>query len=226
MPVMTRLPAALFAVIALALSACGDDNSGSSSAVSTPAPAAQGTGSDTGAATGATAIAMKGIAFVPKDITVKVGDTITWTNEDSVDHNVDRRFGRRLQVRRLRQGRHVRVDCRQGRHRDLRVHAAPGDGRHDHGRVGGRQRGGRGRAARSRAASAAPSPRCRRGAGARRPAAPRGTGRRRRGSATAARAADPARSRRRRERRACARTGGSSPTSPVCVPASRTGAAK
>lgn len=32
-------------------------------------------------------VVMKDIAFVPKQISVEVGDTITWRNEDSVDHN-------------------------------------------------------------------------------------------------------------------------------------------
>ena len=32
-------------------------------------------------------VAMRDIKFVPKEITVDVGDTVTWTNEDSVDHN-------------------------------------------------------------------------------------------------------------------------------------------
>lgn len=36
----------------------------------------------------ATAVVMKNIQFAPKVVTVKVGQTITWTNQDSVDHNV------------------------------------------------------------------------------------------------------------------------------------------
>jgi plastocyanin len=31
---------------------------------------------------------MKNIQFVPKEITAKVGEKITWDNLDSVDHNV------------------------------------------------------------------------------------------------------------------------------------------
>jgi plastocyanin len=34
------------------------------------------------------AIKMQNIAFDPKDVTVKVGQKVTWTNDDSVDHNV------------------------------------------------------------------------------------------------------------------------------------------
>ena len=31
---------------------------------------------------------MKNFAFDPKDVTVKVGQKVTWTNDDSVAHNV------------------------------------------------------------------------------------------------------------------------------------------
>jgi plastocyanin len=36
----------------------------------------------------AAAVAMKNIQFAPKDLAAKAGQTITWTNQDSVDHNV------------------------------------------------------------------------------------------------------------------------------------------
>jgi plastocyanin len=38
--------------------------------------------------TAAAAVAMKNIQFAPKDLAAKAGQTITWTNQDSVDHNV------------------------------------------------------------------------------------------------------------------------------------------
>jgi len=31
---------------------------------------------------------MKNIQFAPKSVTAKVGQTVKWTNDDSVDHNV------------------------------------------------------------------------------------------------------------------------------------------
>jgi plastocyanin len=37
---------------------------------------------------GAAAVSMKNIQFAPRALTVKVGQTVTWTNQDSVDHNV------------------------------------------------------------------------------------------------------------------------------------------
>ncbi len=35
------------------------------------------------------AVAIKGFKFIPADITVKVGTTVTWTNEDSAPHTVE-----------------------------------------------------------------------------------------------------------------------------------------
>jgi plastocyanin len=36
---------------------------------------------------------MQNIAFDPKAVTVKVGQKVTWTNEDTVDHNVTSQSG-------------------------------------------------------------------------------------------------------------------------------------
>jgi plastocyanin len=74
---------ALCAVVALAAAGCGggDDNGGSTSS----APASTSSSSSSG---GGLAIKMQNIAFDPKAVTVKVGQKITWTNDDSTDHNV------------------------------------------------------------------------------------------------------------------------------------------
>ena len=42
---------------------------------------------------GGVAIKMQNIAFDPKAVTVKVGQKVTWTNDDSVDHNVTSQSG-------------------------------------------------------------------------------------------------------------------------------------
>jgi plastocyanin len=78
---MRRILLALCAVVALAAAGCGgnDDNGGSSSG-STSAPAAS--------SSGGVAIKMQNIAFAPEAVTVKVGQKVTWTNDDSTDHNV------------------------------------------------------------------------------------------------------------------------------------------
>src|SRR6476646_10549269 len=81
----TKLGAAVLASAALIAAGCGssDDKSSSDSAPTTPAA-----GNDTSAAATNTAISMKDIQFDPKEDAVKVGQTVTWTNDDSVDHNV------------------------------------------------------------------------------------------------------------------------------------------
>ena len=91
---------------ALAVTGCGSDSSDNSSGSSTPPPAAaptsttpaatptETTSTETNATGGATAgstpvaIDMVGLKFAPEGATVKVGDTVTWTNQDDVPHNV------------------------------------------------------------------------------------------------------------------------------------------
>ena len=79
---MRRILLAFCAVVALGAAGCGggDDNS-SPSSTSTPAASSSSSG-------GGVAIKMANIAFDPKDVTVKVGQKITWTNDDTTDHNV------------------------------------------------------------------------------------------------------------------------------------------
>lgn len=93
-----RLIALLLGCLALALVAAGcggggDNNGGggsssnssttstttTSSSSSAPAPAATGGGGS---------VTMKSIKFNPGTVKVKAGDTVTWTNEDSVGHDV------------------------------------------------------------------------------------------------------------------------------------------
>jgi plastocyanin len=71
---MTR-PGLLFVTIALGVAGCG--SSGSSKP--TAPPTAPG---------GGAAIEMKNISFSPRNATVKVGQKVTWTNKDAVQHNV------------------------------------------------------------------------------------------------------------------------------------------
>jgi plastocyanin len=79
---MRRILVALCAVLALTLgvAACGgDDDSGGGGSTSTSAAASSG---------GGLTIKMQNIQFAPKDTTVKVGQKVTWTNDDNTDHNV------------------------------------------------------------------------------------------------------------------------------------------
>jgi plastocyanin len=73
----------LATVAALALAGCGGGGGGSSS--STTSSGGGGSGASGG---GGAAVTMKNIAFAPASVTVKVGQRVTWTNDDAVAHNV------------------------------------------------------------------------------------------------------------------------------------------
>jgi plastocyanin len=84
--------AACLALGGALVAGCGGSSSSSSnsSASSTPAaaPPATSTPAAAPAAGGTVAISMKNIQFAPKSVTAKVGETVKWTNDDAVDHNV------------------------------------------------------------------------------------------------------------------------------------------
>jgi plastocyanin len=63
---------------------------GSSATTTTASPQSSGTttSSSTLSGTGGATIVMKNTTFDPATITVKVGDTVTWENQDAVGHNV------------------------------------------------------------------------------------------------------------------------------------------
>ena len=70
-----RAPTALVSAVVLALAAgCGDEEE-----------PADGGGAPAG---GGVAIGMRDIKFDPEQATVKVGQSVTWTNNESVPHNV------------------------------------------------------------------------------------------------------------------------------------------
>jgi plastocyanin len=90
---MRRLIALLLACVALTAVAAGcgggdsNDNGGGSSSDTkeTPAPKADDTGD---ANAGGPQVLMKGIKFNPDTLKVKAEQTVTWTNDDSVGHDV------------------------------------------------------------------------------------------------------------------------------------------
>jgi plastocyanin len=84
---MTKLLALMLAGLALSLAACGgDDDNGGASTSDQPA--------DTGgAASGGVQVSLKNIQFDPKDITVKPGETVTFTNDESIPHDVHKQSG-------------------------------------------------------------------------------------------------------------------------------------
>ena len=104
---MRRLPVLAFSLFALlALSACASAQEGpvdtdntaptpgavaSEPAASEPAasaPAAGGGGCATSSEEGAAQVGIDNFTFSPGDVTAAVGETITWTNEDSAAHTV------------------------------------------------------------------------------------------------------------------------------------------
>jgi plastocyanin len=93
---MTRWLALLLACLALGLvvAGCGDDDDdggGGGGAETTEQPAGgedDGGGGEDGGGGGGTEVSQEDIAFNPAEVTVSVGDTVTWTNNDSVGHDV------------------------------------------------------------------------------------------------------------------------------------------
>ncbi len=68
----------LLLLLCLAAAGCGSDKSTpAATPTSTPAPAA-----------GVVKVAMRNIKFVPPRVTVRVGQTVRWTNDDTVAHTV------------------------------------------------------------------------------------------------------------------------------------------
>jgi plastocyanin len=98
--------AACLALGGALVAGCGSSSSSSNtSSNSTPAAApATSTPAAAPAAGGALAVSMKNIQFVPKSVTAKVGQTVKWTNDDSVDHNVTATSGETFKSNTFGQG--------------------------------------------------------------------------------------------------------------------------
>jgi len=84
MKLSRALVAVLLLGLVLALVGCGGSGS-SGGGYGTP-PASNTSGGATGA--GGATISEQNFAFSPSTLTVKVGDTVTFTNNDSTAHNV------------------------------------------------------------------------------------------------------------------------------------------
>ena len=94
---MKRLLVLLIACMALALVAagCGDDDDdsgdGGGGGGNTEQPADTGGGGGGGG--GGAEVSMQNIQFDPSDVTIKAGETVTWTNDEGVAHDVDKTSG-------------------------------------------------------------------------------------------------------------------------------------
>ena len=90
---MTKLLALILACLALGLVACGGDDEesdgGGGGASTTEQPADTGGGGGGGGAE----VAMESVQFNPKDVSVNAGDTITFTNNEAVPHDVHKSSG-------------------------------------------------------------------------------------------------------------------------------------
>jgi plastocyanin len=89
-----RRPLALFlSAIALLPAACGGDgDTKANRPEANPDPTMGGEAAEDSSGGGSTAegtieIVMKGFQFDPKEATVKVGQSVTWRNEDSAEHD-------------------------------------------------------------------------------------------------------------------------------------------
>jgi plastocyanin len=82
---MKRLVLSLAVGGLVALAACGGGNSdkGSASGASTTSTSAETTTNAT-----VSAVDIKGFAYAPPTATVKVGSSLTWTNDDTAPHTV------------------------------------------------------------------------------------------------------------------------------------------
>lgn len=74
------LPLLAMLALALAVVGCGGDDNGSDGG--------SGTATQSSAAGGGVEVKLQNIQFSPKETTVKVGQKVTWVNEDSTDHDV------------------------------------------------------------------------------------------------------------------------------------------
>jgi plastocyanin len=74
------LPLLAMLALALAVAGCGGDDNGSDGG--------SGTATQSSSAGGGVEVKLQNIQFSPKETTVKVGQQVTWVNEDSTDHDV------------------------------------------------------------------------------------------------------------------------------------------
>jgi plastocyanin len=85
------LPILVLATLLIALVAlvgCSGTTPAAAPSATPPAATTGGSTSAPAAGGGTTEVSIAGFAFAPADLTVKAGDTVKWTNNDSVAHTV------------------------------------------------------------------------------------------------------------------------------------------
>ena len=91
-----RLILALALAAMLLVAGCGDDEENATTPSGNPAAESTETGAADEASGGGgdvVEITMKDIQFDPQAVTVSVGQTVRWTNEDDVEHDADANNG-------------------------------------------------------------------------------------------------------------------------------------
>ncbi len=92
---MTKLFALILSCLALGLVAtgCGGDDNSSSSGSGSGGASTSDQPSGGGGGGGGTQVSMQSVQFTPKDLTVKAGQTVTFTNKESIPHDVHKTSG-------------------------------------------------------------------------------------------------------------------------------------
>ena len=88
---MIKLLALMLACLALGLAACGGDDDGGGGGGGGGDNGGEASGG--GGSGGGTEVSMESVQFEPKDLTVKPGETITFTNNESIPHDVHKTSG-------------------------------------------------------------------------------------------------------------------------------------
>jgi plastocyanin len=92
-PRLTGIATVLLALVvilatALVVTACGGSTTSSTTAGTPATTSGASTTATSGAAGGGGQVAIKGFAFSPTSLTIKAGESVTWTNQDSAGHTV------------------------------------------------------------------------------------------------------------------------------------------
>lgn len=82
-PLLLALTLVIVAIVAVGCSSTTTTTTAAPGGETTAAPP-----TTAAAGGGGTAVTLENFAFSPATVTVKVGDTVTWTNNDSATHNV------------------------------------------------------------------------------------------------------------------------------------------
>jgi amicyanin len=97
---MPKLPAVLVSCLALGLVAAGcgssndnKDNGGGAASAPTSTPEKKQPANVGGTASKAAKVSMKNIQYTPASVTVKAGGTVTWTNDEPLNHDVTKQSG-------------------------------------------------------------------------------------------------------------------------------------